>query len=212
MQEYIYYNKNGLDFPLSEKIQVTTNLDDLEGKSFLISNSNELKSEFIANEIDFYIKNSQDNFSDKISNVLKLYEINGIKFDFAQDISQDLHISNSLMVVYENVEDYNNFVKNLKKDEFELYRVEEKLIKEIKNSIGNFEVIVNSNDKKIVLNTSQIVWFNQKLKKVKKGIFDPSLTSIEEILESLRENIDSFSFRKTITYDKSICQYLFYRG
>ncbi len=207
MQEYIYYNKNGLDFPLSEKIQVTTNLDDLEGKSFLISNSNELKSEFIANEIDFYIKNSQDNFSDKISNVLKLYEINGIKFDFAQDISQDLHISNSLMVIYENVEDYNNFVKNLKKDEFELYRVEEKLIKEIKNSIGNFEVIVNSNDKKIVLNTSQIVWFNQKLKKVRKGIFDLSLTSIEEILESLRENIDSFSFRKTITYDKSICQY-----
>ena len=24
MQEFIYYNKNGLDFPLSEKIQVTT--------------------------------------------------------------------------------------------------------------------------------------------------------------------------------------------
>ena len=30
MQEYIYYNKNGLDFPLSEKIQVTTSLDDIK--------------------------------------------------------------------------------------------------------------------------------------------------------------------------------------
>ena len=35
MQEFIYYNKNGLDFPLSEKIQVTTNLDDTKDKSFL---------------------------------------------------------------------------------------------------------------------------------------------------------------------------------
>ena len=33
MQEFIYYNKNGLDFPLSEKIQVTTNLDDIKDKS-----------------------------------------------------------------------------------------------------------------------------------------------------------------------------------
>ncbi len=207
MQEFIYYNKNGLDFPLNEKIQVTTNLDDIKDKNFLISNTKDVKSELIAFEIDFYIKNSNDNFSKKIENVLKLYEINGIKFDFAQDISQNLKISNSLMIIYENLEDYNSFVKNLKKDEFELYRVEEKLIKEIKNTIGEFEVVVNSNDKDIVLKTSQIVWFNQKLKKVKKGIFDPKLVSSDEIVESLRANISSFSSIKTILYDKSICQY-----
>lgn len=207
MQEFIYYNKNGLDFPLNEKIQVTTNLDDIKDKNFLISNTKDVKSELIAFEIDFYIKNSNDNFSKKIENVLKLYEINGIKFDFAQDIPQNLKISNSLMIIYENLEDYNSFASNLKKDEFELYRVEEKLIKEIKNTIGEFEVVVNSNDKDIVLKTSQIVWFNQKLKKVKKGIFDPKLVSSDEIVESLRANISSFSSIKTILYDKSICQY-----
>jgi ferredoxin len=207
MQEFIYYNKNGLDFPLNEKIQVTTNLDDIKDKNFLISNTKDVKSELIAFEIDFYIKNSNDNFSKKIENVLKLYEINGIKFDFAQDIPQNIKISNSLMIIYENIEDYNSFASNLKKDEFELYRVEEKLIKEIKNTIGEFEVVVNSNDKDIVLKTSQIVWFNQKLKKVKKGIFDPKLVSSDEIVESLRANISSFSSIKTILYDKSICQY-----
>ncbi|WP_198304809.1 4Fe-4S binding protein [Arcobacter vandammei] len=207
MQEFIYYNKEGLDFPLSEKIQVATSLDDLKGKSFLISNSNELESEFIANEIDFYIRNSQDSFSKKIENVLKLYEMNALKFDFSQDFPQEHKISNSLMIIYENVDDYNNFTKYLQKDEFELYRVEEKLIKEIKNSIGNFEVIVNSNDKEIVLKTSQIVWFDQKLKKVKKGIFDPNLISSENIVKILKENISSFTSKKTILYDKSICQY-----
>ena len=130
MQDFIYYNKNGLDFPVSEKIQVTTSLDGLDSQTFLISNTKDVKSEFVANEIDFYIKNSQDNLPNKISNVLKLYEINGVKFDFAQDIPQNGKISNSLMIIYENLDDYNNFVKNLNKDEFELYRVEEKLIKD----------------------------------------------------------------------------------
>ena len=42
MQEFIYYNKMALDF-LSEKIQVTTSLEGLENKTFLISNSSQLK-------------------------------------------------------------------------------------------------------------------------------------------------------------------------
>lgn len=165
MQEFIYYNKNGLDFPLSEKIQVTTSLDDIKDKSFLISNSKDVKSEFIASEIDFYIKNSQDNLSKKIQNVLKLYEINGVKFDFAQDLEENIEISNSLMIIYDDIEDFNSFSKNLSKDEFDLYKVESKLIKEIKNSIGNFEVVVDGGNKDIILKTSQIVWFNENLAK-----------------------------------------------
>ena len=50
MQEFIYYNKNGLDFPLNEKIQVTTNLDDIKDKNFLISNTKDVKSELIVNK------------------------------------------------------------------------------------------------------------------------------------------------------------------
>ena len=207
MQEYIYYNKNGLDFPLSEKIQVTTSLDDIKDKSFLISNSKDVKSEFIASEIDFYIKNSQDNLSKKIQNVLKLYEINGVKFDFAQDLEENIEISNSLMIIYDDIEDFNSFSKNLSKDEFDLYKVESKLIKEIKNSIGNFEVVVDGGNKDIILKTSQSVWFNENLAKKRAGVYDPNIISIEKTLDIVRKNLDNYSFRKTITYDKSICQY-----
>ncbi|MEN5386757.1 4Fe-4S binding protein [Aliarcobacter skirrowii] len=207
MQEFIYYNKNGLDFPLSEKIQVTTSLDDIKDKSFLISNSKDVKSEFIASEIDFYIKNSQDNLSKKIQNVLKLYEINGVKFDFAQDLEENIEISNSLMIIYDDIEEFSSFSKNLSKDEFDLYKVESKLIKEIKNSIGNFEVVVDGGNKDIILKTSQIVWFNENLAKKRAGIYDPNIISIEKTLDIVRKNLDNYSFRKTITYDKSICQY-----
>ncbi|WP_418178688.1 4Fe-4S binding protein [Aliarcobacter lanthieri] len=207
MQEFIYFNNGALDFPLNEKIQVVTNEEDLEDNTYLISNSKSVKSEFLAPEIDFYIKNSKDSLALKITNVSALYEINATKFDFSQDISQTIEISNSLMIIYDDIEDYKNFIKNLKPNEFELYKVEAKLIKDIKNSIGNFEVIVNSNDKDIKLPTSQIVWFNQKLTKVKNGIFDPNILGIDSILEKIRENIDSFSFKKTLLYNKNICQY-----
>ena len=68
MQEFIYYNASGLDFPVSEQIFVTTNIEDTKNKNFLISNTNEIPSELTAQEIDFYIKNSQDNLSKKILN------------------------------------------------------------------------------------------------------------------------------------------------
>ena len=208
MQEYIYYNKNGLDFPLNEKIQVTTNLDDIKDKSFLISNSKDVNSEFIASEIDFYIKNSQDNLSKKIENVLKLYEINATRFDFAQDISHSVDISKEVLLITKNQEEYDLFTSKLSKDDFELFKIDETILKTISGEIGNFEVIVKDSHKDITLRVSQIVWFDAKPSpKERIGVFDPNLSSINEVVKILKDNINSFSYRKFTTYDKTICQY-----
>ena len=208
MQEFIYYNKNGLDFPLSEKIQVTTNLDDIKDKSFLISNSKDVNSEFIASEIDFYIKNSQDNLSKKIQNVSKLYEINATRFDFAQDISHSVDVSKEVLLITKNQEEYDLFTSQLSKDDFELFRIDETILKTISGEIGNFEVIVKDSHKDITLRVSQIVWFDAKPSpKERIGVFDPNLSSINEVVKILKDNINSFSYRKFTTYDKTICQY-----
>ena len=208
MQEFIYYNKNGLDFPLSEKIQVTTSLDDIKDKSFLISNSKDVNSEFIASEIDFYIKNSQDNLSKKIQNVSKLYEINATRFDFAQDISHSVDISKEVLLITKNQEEYDLFTSQLSKDDFELFRIDETILKTISGEIGNFEVVVKDSHKDITLRVSQIVWFDAKPSpKERIGVFDPNLSSINEVVKILKDNINSFSYRKFTTYDKTICQY-----
>lgn len=208
MQEYIYYNKNGLDFPLSEKIQVTTNLDDIKDKSFLISNSKDVNSEFIASEIDFYIKNSQDDLSKKIQNVLKLYEINATRFDFAQDISHSVDVSKEVLLITKTQEEYDLFISQLSKDDFELFRIDETILKTISGEIGNFEVVVKDSHKDITLRVSQIVWFDAKPSpKERIGVFDPNLSSINEVVKILKDNINSFSYRKFTTYDKTICQY-----
>ena len=208
MQEYIYYNKNGLDFPLSEKIQVATSLDDIKEKSFLISNSKDVNSEFVASEIDFYIKNSQDNLSKKIQNVSKLYEINATRFDFAQDISHSVDVSKEVLLITKTQEEYDLFTSQLSKDDFELFRIDETILKTISGEIGNFEVIVKDSHKDITLRVSQIVWFDAKPSpKERIGVFDPNLSSINEVVKILKDNINSFSYRKFTTYDKTICQY-----
>ncbi|MDX4070075.1 4Fe-4S dicluster domain-containing protein, partial [Aliarcobacter skirrowii] len=208
MQEFIYYNKNGLDFPLNEKIQVTTNLDDIKDKSFLISNSKDVNSEFIASEIDFYIKNSQDDLSKKIQNVSKLYEINATRFDFAQDISHSVDVSKEVLLITKTQEEYDLFTSQLSKDDFELFRIDETILKTISGEIGNFEVIVKDSHKDITLRVSQIVWFDAKPSpKERIGVFDPNLSSINEVVKILKDNINSFSYRKFTTYDKTICQY-----
>ena len=208
MQEYIYYNKNGLDFPLSEKIQVATSLDDIKDKSFLISNSKDVNSEFIASEIDFYIKNSQDDLSKKIQNVLKLYDINATRFDFAQDISHSVDVSKEVLLITKTQEEYDLFTSQLSKDDFELFRIDETILKTISGEIGNFEVVVKDSHKDITLRVSQIVWFDAKPSpKERIGVFDPNLSSINEVVKILKDNINSFSYRKFTTYDKTICQY-----
>lgn len=207
MQDYIYYNKQGLDFPLSEKIFVTTDIEDVKEKSYLISNSKEINSELSALEIDFYIKNSNEEVSKKIKNVLELYELNATKYDLSQDFPQSMKLSNTLLVIGSSKEEYEELVSKLNKDEFEIYKIDAEILKTINGTIGEFEVLVSSNEKEIPLNVSQIIYFNENLEKKKAGILDPNILGLDEVLNLVRANVESFSFSKYTTYNQSICQY-----
>ena len=206
MQEFIYYNASGLDFPISEKIFVTTNIDETKNKNFLISHSNAINCELVASEIDFYIKNSQDNLSDKIKNVSELYEIAATKYDFALDVSDNLEISNELLLITNTQEQYKDFILGVEPNDFELFNIQENILKSISGTIGNFQVTVDSDGKEVVLNVSQIVYFDYK-EKHRAGVYDPNLSTIEEVLETLKNNINSYSYKKFTTYDANICQY-----
>lgn len=208
MQEFIYYNPNGLDFPINEEIFVTSSLEDVAEKSFLISNTSLIKSELTANEIDFYIKNSQDSLSNKIQNVSKLYEIAATKYDFAQDISNTQVLDNEVLLIANNQDEYKLFVEKTLNEEFNLFYITTDILKSISGHIGNLSVIVDDEGKDVTLNVSQIVWFDAQDEGLKQsGTFDPNLSSLDEVIQKLKENIQSYEYRKFITYDSSICQY-----
>lgn len=208
MQDFIYYSSERLEFPLSDKIFITTNIEDTKNKNFLISNSKDIDCELVAQEIDFYIKNSQDNLSNKIKNVSKLYEIAVTKYDLAQDISYSQEISKELLLITNTKEESNNFILKINSDDFELYTINETILKKIEGHIGNLKVTVDDKGKDVILNVSQIVWFDAKEEGLKQsGTFDPNKSSIDEVIEILKANINSYSYKKFTTYDKTICQY-----
>lgn len=207
MQEYVYYSKEGLDFPLHESILVTTDLEVSKDSSFLISNSNEIKSEVTVREIDFYIKNSKDGIFEQIQNIHKLYEVAALKYDNAQDISYFEEIDKKVLLVA-SIDDAREVMKNVEKDEFDMYHIDESILKSISGQIGDLRVIVDDKGKDVTLNVNQIIWFGAKEEGLKQsGTFDPKKSSVDDVLKTVRSNIQNYEYRKFTTYDKNICQY-----
>lgn len=207
MSEYIYFNKKNLDFPLNEQIMVSSSIEELEGKEFLISNDIKINSQAHTKDVDFYLNNTKDTIADKIKNVFTLYEVAAIKFDYAQDISYSQNIENKILLI-STQDEAKAFISQIAKDEFDLYHTTSKSIKSIDGHIGNLSVIVNKNNKDIKVEVDQIVWFGALDIGLKQsGTFDPLQTSIQDVVSNLRANIKSFKYKKFTTYDSSICQY-----
>ncbi|PHS57545.1 MAG: 4Fe-4S ferredoxin [Sulfurimonas sp.] len=207
MQEFVYFNDKGLDFPLPEHIYITSKMSDNLNNDFIVSNSKSVHGEVIADEIDFYITNSQDSIADKIKNIEKLYEINAVRFDMAQDIVYTQDISNQVLLICTE-EQKIEFVKTMVPDEFDLYYVNPNRVNQITGHIGELHVSVNNNDKDVILNVAQIVWYDQDDIAIKQsGSFDPNETSLDEVLSTLRLNISQYEYKKFTVYDQNICQY-----
>ena len=207
MQEFIYYNPDSLEFPLNEEIFVTSKIENVPQFDYIVSNNKSVQAEVIAHEIDFYIKNSYDSIAQQIKNVEKLYEINAIRYDFAKDISYTQEISNQLLVVGSQ-EQKESFFQAITENEFDLYYVQPHIVKSIQGHIGNLTVVVDDEGKDVSLNVSQIVWFDApSMAHQQSGSFDPVQSTVLEVIQTLRENISEYTYKKFTTYDSSICQY-----
>ncbi len=207
MKEFVYYNSQPLDFPLPESIAVISDPAEIPQNDFIISNSPLAPAEIVAKEIDLYIRNSEDPIAAQIKNIEKLYTINAIRFDFAQDISYEQEVDNRLLLVA-NEEEEKEFAAQMLTDEFDLYVVRPEIITEIDGHIGALTVTIVSNDKEVPINVSQIVWYAQdEIAKEQSGTFDPLESSLDEVLAIVRNNIEDYSYKKFTVYDKTICQY-----
>ncbi|EDZ62882.1 protein containing 4Fe-4S binding domain [Sulfurimonas gotlandica GD1] len=207
MKEFVYYSHETPNFPLDESIYIVNSSSNIIEEKFIVSNSNSISSEILANEIDFYINNTEDSIANKIKNIQKLYEVNAIRFDLAQDITYSQEVSKEVLLVATQ-EQKEAFLRAILPDEFNLFHVYPDAVKSIIGHIGNLKVIANDNFKDITLNVSQIVWFDQEAIAItQSGSFDPQESSIDDVLATLRNNIDNYEYKKFTVYDKTICQY-----
>jgi len=207
MKEFVYYSQETPDFPLDESIYIANSALNVIEEKFIVSNSNNISSEILANEIDFYINNTEDSIAKKIKNIEKLYEINALRFDLAQDITYTQRVSKEVLLV-STLGQKEEFLKSMVPDEFNLFHVTPEVVKSISGHIGNLTVVVNDNFKDATLNISQIVWYDQSdLATAQSGSFDPLESSLNDVLATLRLNISNYEYKKFTVYDSNICQY-----
>lgn len=201
MKEFVYYDKNRLNIPLSDEIVVLT---DNPNEICMISNSKDIDSLLVAPEIDFYLENSQDSFIQKAQNVSTLYEARAISFDMAKDTDYSQEVGKNIIIVGE----FQNLSTALKADGYGVLEFMPKDIKDINGHIGSLHVELVVDDKLVEVDTDQIVWQNAPEFALKQsGIVDVTNENTEEILDIIKNKTGDYIYKNFTFYDSSICQY-----
>ena len=202
-KEYFYYNKSKLEYPLEESIKVSTELDEEE---YIISNIKVSNTEIYAPEINFYIKNTQDDISKRIVNIKKLYDIRASTYDLAQDIDYEEAVGNKLVIV--SIKNEDSLVEELKNLEFTCVVINPTNIVDINGHIGKLILTIRKEDELIDLETDQIIWADAPKFAVKQsGTYDPNIIGLELAVKTAKINKSSYKYKNFIKYDSSICQY-----
>lgn len=105
MKDFVFI-KNDFLVPLPDSISLCER-DELEkwgenskqGEKFaLISNEKSLNAQIYAPEINFYLKNSQDECLDKAKNTLLLYEVRASLYDLGLDLEYDKQVGANVII------------------------------------------------------------------------------------------------------------------
>lgn len=202
-KEYIYCEESPLEYPLDESIEVSTKLD---GDEYLVSNIEDSNSQIYAPEINFYVRNTQDEISQRILNIKKLYDIRASTYDLAQDLDFAQEVGNKIVVV--SNEDEEKLTVELKKSEFTCITLNPLNIIDVNGCIGKLILTIRKEDEFIDLETDQMIWYDAPEFAMKQsGTYDPNVIGLDKALKIVNENNGTYNYKNYIKYDSNICQY-----
>ncbi len=205
-KEYIFYTSQGIDFPLSDEIEVTTK--PCETPEYLVSNAPEAKAVIYAPEINYYLERTRDSIAQKITNVAKLYTMRAVGFDFAQDIDYEQNVGKKLLIVTDDLS-HEALKKTLAEEGFLCMLLSSALILDINGRIGALHVTLKKEGELFDVEADQIIWDGvaPKFAMKQSGVYDVSVLGFEVALKKARENEGAYHYKNYINYDPSICQY-----
>ncbi|WP_331774767.1 4Fe-4S binding protein [Sulfurospirillum sp. 1612] len=202
--EYLFLSKEKLDFPLDESITVAHEQDEQE---YLVSNENIKNTQIYAPEINFYLKHSQDDIRQKITNVKKLYDIRADNFDLAQYVDYEEPVGNKLLIVTQD-EKSDIYAPFLEDDALMSITLNPEMILDVNGHIGKLNVTILKDAEEYALECDQIIWPDAPVFAMKQsGTFDPNVLDIDTIYKKVKENLEGYKYKNFVTYDSSICQY-----
>lgn len=203
--EFGYFSDEKLNFPLNDLVKIISK-DEKDNISCIVSNSSDIKAEIVAPEIDFYIKNTQDDLSDKIKSVQVLYEARATSFDLAKFLEYEQNVGNLVLIVSETLPDISS---KLKQSDFKTVLLKPSQIAYISGHLGALEVgVLISEDEISEVKTDQIIWFDAPEKVLlQSGVYDFKDLDDEEVIKVLSSKLGNYKYKNYISYDQNICQY-----
>lgn len=212
MKDFVFI-KNDFLVPLPDKISLCER-DELEkwgenlkqGEKFaLISNEKSPNAQIYAPEINFYLKNSQDECLDKAKNTLLLYEVRASLYNLGLDLEYDKQVGANVIIA--SAQDKGALCEFLGQNGFKALQVSEVL--GVYGSVGELGVITQEKGAELDIECDFFFYDEFKTSFDKQsGCYDLRKFSDEwALLEFLQEKSPIYRYKNYINYDSSICQY-----
>ena len=202
-KEYLFYDQTAIEYPLDDSIEVSKK--EPTG-TYIVSNIEDAKAEIYAPEINFYVKNTQDDISQRIVNIKKLYDIRATAYDLAQDMDYEEAVGDKLVIV--STKDEEELKKELKDLGFTCVVLNPVNIIDVNGHIGKLILTIRKEEELIDLESDQIIWCDAPDFAMKQsGVYDPNLIGLEKALNSAKTNKGTYKYKNFVKYDSSICQY-----
>ncbi len=202
-KEYLFISDTKIESEFDELFELSSIDNNIK---YLVSNIESANSEIYAPEVNFYFNNSEDDISEKPINIKKLYDARSAIFDLAQDIKFTKDVGNKLLIVSNMEQDI--LVQKFTKNGFVVDFLDPFCIVRVDGSIGSLTVLTKNKGENRALETDQIVWFAAPRSVVgRSGMYDPQMFGLDVVIERVKANLGTYSFKNYVKYDKSICLY-----
>lgn len=205
MKDFVFIQNENL-IPLPDEINIWEKCKDEE---VLISNEKAQKAQIYAPEINFYLKNSQDEILERSKNILKLYEARANVYDLGLDLEQNKEVKNRIILVDSD----DAMADFFKKQNFKIISLKNEEILAVFGSIGELCAVILNQGEEVEIDFD-ILLFNTNSNEIRKdftrqsGCYNISnFKDQESLLEFLQDKSPKYAYKTYITYDSSVCQY-----
>lgn len=199
MKDFVFV-KNDFLVPLPDNISVCES-----DESALISNKKSEKAQIYAPEIDFYLKNSQDDYLAKAKNTLLLYEVRASVYDLGLDLEYEKQVGANIIIA--STQDKGALCEFLGQNGFKALQVSEVL--GVYGSVGELGVVAKDNGAELDIACDLFLFDEPKESFLRQsGCYDLRKFSDDKaLLAFLQSKSPIYKYKHYINYDSSICQY-----